>query len=79
MTQALEEQYQKLENTIREYNPGADLARSRAPPDFFRKCHDNKNKKKKKFFFFCQPFGGGGQRWGRSRFQFSPSQPHPPP
>ena len=39
------EQYEQLENTIREYNPGADLDHIRAAFDFAERAHQNQKRK----------------------------------
>ncbi|MBR3640752.1 MAG: hypothetical protein IKN53_01830, partial [Oscillibacter sp.] len=45
ITETLEEQYQHLEDTIREYNPSADFAQIRASYEFMREHHGQQKRK----------------------------------
>ena len=45
MRMTIDEQYQKLEDTIREYNPGADFDHIRASYEFAKKYHGDQRRK----------------------------------
>ena len=45
MMMSIDQQYQKLEDTIRSYNPGADFARIRASYEFARAHHSEQRRK----------------------------------
>jgi GTP pyrophosphokinase len=45
MTTTIQEQYEKLEATVRDYNPAADLVRIRAAFDFADRCHEGQRRK----------------------------------
>ena len=45
MMMSIDQQYQKLEDTIRSYNPGAAFARIRAPYEFARAHHGEQRRK----------------------------------
>ena len=45
MMMSIDQQYQKLEDTIRSYNPGADFARIRASYEFARAHHGEQRRK----------------------------------
>ena len=46
MMMSIDQQYQKLEDTIRSYNPGADFARIRASYEFARAHHGEQRRKR---------------------------------
>jgi guanosine-3',5'-bis(diphosphate) 3'-pyrophosphohydrolase len=41
----IQEQYDKLEATVRDYNPGADFAQIRAAYEFAARCHEGQKRK----------------------------------
>ena len=72
----IDEQFEKLENTVREYNPGADFKRIRESYEFAKQHHGEQRRKSGELYIthplavaqivahlsHCGGFGGGRQQ-----------------
>ena len=58
----IDEQFEKLENTVREYNPGADFKRIRESYEFAKQHHGEQRRKSGELYH--PPLSRGADRGG---------------